>query len=510
MGVEKRLYPVLTNAILTFLLFFSIALIPRIAVWALIPLDWNSDSYHHWQISYLTLKIGLKQGRLCDLNGCECYWGVLPHVVQALLLGVLSTASMTPYRILNVLLGGVNAYLVYLIGRDNFYWEIGLYASILFAVYPAAAVFDAVAMQETLALSLALLSIYVFRSRPGWSGLLLALAGQSRTEFWLVSIIFVLGVAVIERLSMRAQSFVVSWLATTGVFCNMFWFWTSNPVYPLYWSLFNVFGGWKEQGLGRPFTDLMTAWISEKLRAWSTKTTGQVLLGSMIVFSGSFLHMIRRRWERYHIALFFLTVVVVFSPIFVTYYPDHMRSLLYMLRMSIPIAAFGSILLMYVTFKARLNLFGGRLRRIPIELMLIMISVASLGYLVPSYSRFQEDTILAFTAADRAFGHYEGGTIVCDHPTMNYRFVSKWKVRATNLLGNHYSPHYYGVTDPTRYAEWYRSNNVTLWIYTGSRSDPVWAVTSREIPNLLVLRGEFRGIRVYEVDRGVLEEFLAG
>jgi len=31
-------------------------------------------SYHHWQISYLTLKIGLAHGRMWDLNGMEYYW----------------------------------------------------------------------------------------------------------------------------------------------------------------------------------------------------------------------------------------------------------------------------------------------------------------------------------------------------------------------------------------------------------------------------------------------------
>ena len=181
-----------------------------------------------------------------------------------------------------------------------------------------------------------------------------------------------------------------------------------------------------------------------------------------------------------------------------------------MLRMSIPIAAFGSILLMYAIYRARLNLLGGRLRRLPIEATLIMIAVASFGRFIPAYSRFQEDTRLSFTAADRAFSHYEGGTIVCDDPTMNYRLVSRWGVEAADLLGNHYSPHYYGVTDPVRYAEWFLRNNVTLWLYTGSRSYYVWAVTSSEIPDLLILKETIHGVRVYEVDRSALEEFLSG
>ena len=124
MGFDERLYPILSDPKYTYIFFSLIAFIPRILVWSSIPVDWNSDSFHHWQISYLTLKIGLPRGRLWDLNGCEYYWGVVPHLIQALLLGVLSTASILPYRILNIVLAGANTYLIYIIGRDNFYWRV--------------------------------------------------------------------------------------------------------------------------------------------------------------------------------------------------------------------------------------------------------------------------------------------------------------------------------------------------------------------------------------------------
>jgi hypothetical protein len=38
----------------------------------------------------------------------------------------------------------------------------------------------------------------------------------------------------------------------------------------------------------------------------------------------------------------------------------------------------------------------------------------------------------------------------------------------------------------------------------------VWAVTSSEIPDLLILKEIIHGVRVYEVDRSALEEFLSG
>jgi hypothetical protein len=509
MGVGDRLCLITTNRKYTFLFFMTVSIIPRLVVWALLPLDWNPDSYHHWQISYLTLKIGLRYGRMWDLNGCEYYWGILPHLVQAFSLWVFSTASILPYRVLNIMLGGVNTYLIYLIGRDNFHKEVGLYAGLLFALYPVAAIFDVIAMQETLALCFALISIYLFRSHPGWSGVFLALACQSRIEFWLVSIAFVLGVALVERLSTQIQSFLLCWLGVTGIFCLLFRHWTSNPIYPLYWSLFNVFGGWTQRGQDLPLLSLLLTWIVEKLLVWSRKATGLVLIGSFTTYCGVFLHMLRYRWKTYHLVLFFLNVLIIFSPLFVTYYPSHIASMLLMLRMSIPIAAFGSLLLIHTLFKAQRRLFGCLPSKLHLEKILIIITVASFSYFIPAYGQFQMDTQLAFTVANTAINYYEGGTIVCDHPTMNYWFAYRWHVRASRLLSNHYSPHYYDVTNPLEFARWFENNNITLWIYADSRAHPVWEVVNDEFPDLLVIKEEIHGIKVYRVDRTVLERVLS-
>ncbi len=487
---------------------FLLAVVTRLLVWYRIPTDWNSDSYHHWQISYFSLKIGFSKFRMWDLNGCECYWGLVPHIVQASLLWILSTTSILPYRILNVLLGGINAYLVYLIGRDAFHHKAGFYAGILFAVYPISVAFDVIAMQETLALCFALLSVNLFRSHPGWSGILLALAGQSRTEFWLVAIIFITGVTLIERFSTESLPFVLTWLSVTSFFCVIYRIWTSNPVYPLYWSLYNVFGGWTESGLGLPFHVLMLRWIGEKLAAWSTKATGLLLLGSFAVFILFFVYILKQRWKDYHVSLFFLSSLIIFAPLFVTYYPKHIINMLLMLRASIPIAALGSVLLCDLIFRTKARLMKENPERLPIETILILVAILSFRYFIPVYDQFQLDTQLAFDAADLAIEFYERGTIVCDYPTMNYRFVSQWRLKALDLLGNHYSPHYYGVTEHLEYARWFERNNITLWIYTGDRAAHVWDVTSRDMPGLLLLRDETNGIRIYSVDHVVLDRIL--
>jgi len=510
MEVEERLYSILSDPRYTFLFFLAIGVIPRIVALYLIPVDWNPDSYHHWQISFLTLRMGLREGRLWDLNGCEFYWGVIPHLVQALLQWILGTPSIVPYRALNIILGGVNTYLVYLIGRDNVYWKVGMFASVFFALFPIGIVFDIVAMQETLALSFALLSLHYFNSKPGRAGIFLALAAQSRTEFWLVSMIFVICAVTIERGSERAVVFTLSWFIVMGIFCFLYRLWTSNPFYPLYWSLFNVFGGWTERGRGLPLPRLMLQWLSYRMQSWPSRASGQILLGSAVTLTGSLVQMLRRPRKGYHLVLFFLVSTVVFGPLFLPYYPEQGKHLLYMLRMSLPIAASGAVLLFALVYRTRIRRLNGALRNVDLGLILTTLLVIPGMGLIPSYTRFQEETNRAFSAADDAYSHYEGGTIVCDHPTMNYRLVTRWGVGATELLGNHYSPHYYGISNPQRYAEWLAKHNVTLWLYSGNRAYPVWAVVSKETPGLLVYLGESHGTKIYEVNRTLIEELLTG
>jgi hypothetical protein len=60
------------------------------------------------------------------------------------------------------------------------------------------------------------------------------------------------------------------------------------------------------------------------------------------------------------------------------------------------------------------------------------------------------------------------------------------------------------ATDPVKFARWFKKNNVTFWLYTGDRADPVWRVVNTNFPELLVLVVEIHGVRVYRVDRSAL------
>ena len=199
---------------------------------------------------------------------------------------------------------------------------------------------------------------------------------------------------------------------------------------------------------------------------------------------------------------------MVFGPIFITYYPGNPKHLLYMLRMSLPLAAVGSVLLAYLIYKVEFRVSRSHARWIPLTLVVVVLELICMNAILPAYGTFQSETLDIFDVADAASSHYVNGTIVCDHPTANYRLISRWGVSPEDLLSNHYSPHYYGVTDPARYARWFARHNVTLGLHCGSRSHPVWAVVSQEYPDLLLLKEEVHGILIYVVNQTRLERII--
>lgn len=492
----------------TSLMIFLAALATRLLVWLYIPLDWNWDSYHHWQISYLSLSTGFTGWRLRDLNGCEYFWGMVPHLVQSALMGVLGTSSILPYRFLNTTLGGLNSVLVYLTGERFYSRQTGLISGLLFAVFPVAAVFDAVAMQDTLALSFLLASLLTIREKPFWSGVALALAGHSRVELMAVGFIVLLGYCLRERLYTESLPYVIGWLLVMMVFGFHLYAQTGNPLYPLYMSLYNVFGGWEPGNQGKTFLGLMLSWVGWKLSVWPWKPTGLVILSLGATAAIMVPRMARRRWIRYQPQLYLLASAVVLTPIFLTYLGSDHSSLLIMLRMVNPVAALGLPVVVHFT-RTKLEKPLPELRARPVYIMATFFLVSYL-WLLPAYSGFQAYTEEAFISADIVHGFYGGGTIVCDYPTINYRLVHVWGIEQGVLLGNHYSPHYYGVDDPLAYVEWLKENDVTIWLKTDFRGEPVLEAVQTHYPCLFELLDEVSYTKIFLVDRERLEFILGG
>jgi hypothetical protein len=486
------------------LVIFAVAFVVRVLIWWMIPVDWDWDSYHHWQISYFTLKIGFIHHRLWDLNGCEYYWGMIPHIFQAIILGALNTTSIIPYRILNILLGSVNAILVYKIGSRFYSKKNGLFAGLLFAVFPVSMIFDVLAMQDTIALTFLLISLFIIKQKPFWAGLSLALAGQSRIELMLVGIMIMSGYILRERLHTNSLPYILGWMLGTGIFSFFLFTQTGNPIYSLYWSLHNVFGGWIKGNEQKAFIDLAINWIIQKLRIWPGKLSSLVILILGITTISFYPYMSVKRLVRYQPIIYFLTTASILTPIFITYIGSNTFNLLIMLRMVNPIVALGAPQLIYL-----LDRFGNTVsqpRAISLfKAVILTLTICSSVYFVPAYSSYQSFQTDAFHSAELLASYYVNGTIVCDLPTMNYWLIHHSVVYTDSLISNHYSPDYYGITDPIAYANWLYRNNVTLWVYYDQQSEPVWNVISLNYPKLFVPLDHGPYARIYLVNQTLLE-----
>lgn len=483
------------------------SILVRLFVWFMIPVDWNWDSFHHWQISFLSLKIGFPKGRFWDLNGCEYYWGIIPHFCHAVLLSIFGS-SILSIRVFNLVLGSVNAVIIYLIIEKNFSSKMALFLGLSAGFFPIASIFDILALQDTIAVTLVLSSIYCYSSHPFYSGILLALSGQSRTEFLLVGSFIVLIFFLVEGLSTERLPFLIGWVLITFLFGCFLYNQTGNPFYHLYWSLYNVFGGWEAGNQGKPLMELMFNWVVWKLKVWPTKLTGIFLLSSMASLVVSTLYFVRKKVEDYQFFTYFLSTLVVLSPSFITYLWSNHEYLMIMLRMLNPIFFLFLLLIPYLLRFDCIVILRDRLLDFKFPYLMLIIILLSNVFIVPYYSGFQAVTISAFKSADHAFPYYNGGKIVCDYPTINYRLVKRWGISSEDLLGNHYSPHYYGILNPLEYARWFDENEIKLWLYYDSRALPVWNVVSHNYPSLLIHIMDLPSARLYAVNQTILDDIL--
>lgn len=403
-----------------------------------------------------------------------------------------------------MLAGSLNTLLVFYIGRSFYNFEIGFKSGIIYAFFPVAAIFDVIAMQDTIALTFLLSSLYFIKSRPFWSGLLLALAGQSRTELMLIGFVIMIGYILRERLSTCSQPFIIGYMLITGIFGLHLVQQTGNPIFPLYYSLYNIFGVMKNENEGINFLNLMLRWAIWKLNVWPRKITGIALLFAAFTMVSLIPYMAWKKWSNYQPILYSITTLAILSPVFLTYIGSDFESFLIMLRMINPIAAL-SIPILFHLYKRYIGSKNKKINDLTFLFSIIFLIFSS-RLIHPHYSAFQDKTTEAFYASDKVFEYYTEGTIVSDYPTMNYWLIQKHDLNAKNIIGNHYSPSYYKVETPSSYVLWLLENNVTLWIYWDDRAKPVWEVISLNYPGLLILLEDMPAAKIFLVDQNKLLE----
>lgn len=212
---------------------------------------WYIDSFHHWQISYLSKEIGLGQGRLWDLGGMEYFWGAIPALLGAIAMAVTFSSDLWPMQLMNIVAGSASVGVLYLVGRRYWGHWAGIALAAFFAVSPVSVLTDASVMQEPVALLFLVLALYFFLERPMLAGALLGLAASSRPDYWLYSgAILATGLVALRNGGMTAGfrtalPYAIGYALGIGPYVLHLWAQTGNPVYSLYWNfLGNVRGEW--------------------------------------------------------------------------------------------------------------------------------------------------------------------------------------------------------------------------------------------------------------------------
>lgn len=243
-GEQKEKKKISWLVVVSALFIFILALTPRLYYLFFISgtqnagAGWYGDTYHHWQIAYLSKEVGFSHSflRLWDLKGMEYYWGLLHPLLLSILFTVFRSVDIVISRLLSIFCGSVSILLIFLLGRRYWNWQVGVTAAILAALNPVVIFNDASGMLEPLGLVLLLTGIWFWPKTPILTGFFWALASWARAEAWLLSI----GMIFVANLTREKSDKKI--VMALGYFVPMFFYLkylldkTGNLIYPLWWN----------------------------------------------------------------------------------------------------------------------------------------------------------------------------------------------------------------------------------------------------------------------------------
>lgn len=236
---------------------FFVALVPRLYSLFFItdPQNagvevWYSDVYHHWQIAYLSKEIGFSRGflKLWDLKGLEYFWGLGHPLVGALLMGITGSSDIVVLRLLSAVMGSLAITLLYLLVRRYWGFPAGLAAAAMAAFNPVGIFSDASGMVEPLGIFFMLLGIFLIPRVPFLAGLSLAFGSMVRAEYWLLSLLVIVGALWVHHaeLANKKMPFALGYTIFILFYLKYLLDNTGNPIYPIWWNfLGNAAGKWQ-------------------------------------------------------------------------------------------------------------------------------------------------------------------------------------------------------------------------------------------------------------------------
>ena len=258
---------------------FALAALPRLFVLFFVTdldnpgVGWYNDSFHHWQIGYLSKEIGFSQGflRLWDFKGLEYFWGLLHPLALAILFTATGSIEILVPRLLSLVSASVVVVFLFFLLRRYFNIHVALAGALLAAINPVAVFADTAGLQGPLATMFMMMGLVLWPRKPAWAGVAIGIAGMARAEYWVFGAGLVLLSWFAKEKEERKFAITFGWLIPTIAYMIYMHSHTGNVIYPVYWNFMaNVAGTWTG---GTPFTVDAPFNTAELIVRWTSRFT---------------------------------------------------------------------------------------------------------------------------------------------------------------------------------------------------------------------------------------------
>jgi len=502
-AVQKEKSGIDTKVIVFSIVIFLIALAPRLYLLFANDIQspgWYDDTFHHWQIAYLTKTVGLGQGflRLWDFKGMEFFWGLLHPLVLIILFAISGSVNIILTRLLSIFCGSLAIAFLFILVRRYFNFTAALGAAIFATFMPVVLYSDTVGMQEPLALILILGALLLYPKKPIFVGVLLALAGMVRADYWIFEAGLFFVILLTKQKFERKALFAIGWIVPTLLYAKYLLNYTGNAIYPIYWNyLASVKGEW--------FAD-----VPLPPGALQTQFISRIIF--VVGLLGAILMLVKR--PRYYLLflfglgnLFVLGFMLGFGAYIRGYVPRFWIDRLFSWPYTFTGVVISSVFLYYLPIKAHVRYIVSLVGWMVLIAVLLLSQLSWIPinkYAREARSRYLSERNLAASVAS----YYKEGTILIpeDRPPFVYFLVKDHGIVGAKLLGQMFDPFFYFKEDPfsdwQKYREtlisWLKNYNVRLLVVYKDRGR-YQNFIKNEPEMFRVLNNPAESIQIYEV-----------
>ncbi len=488
------------------LLVFLIALAPRlIFLFTHDPqnagMDWYGDVYHHWQIAYLSGKIGFGVSflRLWDLKGLEFFWGLGHPLVLNILFWLTGSVSIIIPRLLSVVCGSLVVSFIFVLVKRYFSLPTAILVAAWAAFFSVALFSDTLGMQEQLGLVALLGGIIAWPAAPLATGLAWFFASTVRSEYWL----FALGLFLVALLrhedkgSGKKAVLALAYLLPIIFYMKYLLQYTGNAIFPIYWNfLASVIGKW--------FTNVDTPFTAEQVTA---RLIGKGIFA--LGFIGTVVTFFKKPKANLLFLAGFLNITFVGFIFGFAAYTHGFFDRFWVDRLfAYPYVFAGMTVLIAVCewlpklLKTGKKAFIG----IGVVVLLVILGVGQLAWVkIDKYWAIAQGPYKNELAVGEFLGKNIGsdGKVLfpADRPVLTYVLVYDHKFDGARIVSQMYDPYYYANGEDKsiieeKFLTWLKKENIKYIVYTNRVEYlEVFAKYPGEFKNM----GDSLGTSLYEV-----------